>query len=235
MTLDSSRRAVRREEDPSLPSVVEIGPKHLRAVGGAKQQRFEASTFERPSHRDPPAVLSFPPFRLDAAEARLWKYGRELRIRPKPFAILCYLIQRPRRLITRSEIVDAVWGQSAVSDSLVRTHMRDLRKVLGEDIIETVVGRGYRLMADVSEIDEARTGNGLAGKPSREFVCAADSPSPGQGAEVAQDVRAADNARMLKELTDSLTTLGIKAVLLFVGDEQGERIATLFGAASTDA
>jgi hypothetical protein len=66
-------------------------------------------------------------------------------------------------------------------------------------------------------------------------VRAAESPSPRQGAEVAQPVRVADNARMLEELTDSLTTLGVKAVLLFVGDEQGERIAALFSAASTDA
>src|SRR5580692_4587064 len=99
-------------------------------------------------------MLSFPPFRLDMAEARLWKGGRELRLRPKPFAILRYLARHPRRLVTRSEIVDAVWGKIAMSESLVRTHVSDLRHVLGEDVIETVVGRGYRLLADVSEIDD---------------------------------------------------------------------------------
>jgi len=95
-------------------------------------------------------VLSFPPFRLDVAEARLWKGERELRLRPKPFAILHYLTQHPRRLVTRSEIVDAVWGRSAMSESLLRTHVCDLRHVLGEDVIETVVCRGYRFLADVS-------------------------------------------------------------------------------------
>ena len=59
--------------------------------------------------RDQRVVLSFPPFRLDVTEGRLWKSGRELRIRPKPFAILHYLTQHPRRLVTQSEIVAAVW------------------------------------------------------------------------------------------------------------------------------
>jgi hypothetical protein len=130
--------------------------------------------------------------------------------------------------------VDAVWGRIATSESLVRTHVHDLRRVLGEAVIETVVGRGYRFLADVSEIGEARTGKGLAGKSTVEFVRATESPSPGRADGVAQAVRPADNARMLKELTDTLTTLGIKAVLLFVGDEQGERIATLLGAVSTE-
>jgi DNA-binding response OmpR family regulator len=62
---------------------------------------------ERPPHRDRGAVLSFPPFPLDVAEGRLWKDGRELRLRPKPFAILRHLTQHPRRRVTRSEIVEA--------------------------------------------------------------------------------------------------------------------------------
>jgi DNA-binding response OmpR family regulator len=108
VTLDSRKRAVSREEIQSLLSDAEIAPKHMRAVAIVKQELFEAWTFERPPHRDRRAVFSFPPFRLDVAEGRLWKNGRELRIRPKPFAILHYLTRHPRRLVTRSEIVDAV-------------------------------------------------------------------------------------------------------------------------------
>jgi DNA-binding winged helix-turn-helix (wHTH) protein len=213
----------------------EIARRRMRAVAIVKQELFEASTLERPSERDERAVLSFPPFRLDVAEERLWKNGREMRIRPKPFTILRYLAQHPRRLVTKSEIVDAVWGRIAMGESLVRTHVYDLRRVLGEDVIETVVGRGYRFLADVSEIDEVGDGKALAGKPPLDLVRPSESPRSGQAGDVPQAVRAADNGRMLKELTDALATLGIKAVLLLVGDEQGERIATLFGAASPPA
>jgi DNA-binding winged helix-turn-helix (wHTH) protein len=124
-------------------------------------------------------VLSFPPFRLDVADQRLWKDGRELRLRPKPFAILCYLTQHPRRLVTRSEVVDAVWGRIAMCESLVRTHVRDLRHVLGEDVIESVVGRGYRFLTDVSEIDDGRNRTGPAARSHLELVRTPENPTRG--------------------------------------------------------
>ena len=74
-----------------------------------------------------------------------------MRLRRKQFAILKHLVKNPRRLITQDDIVEAVWGKMVVSESLVRTHVRHLRQALGEDLIETVVGRGYRFLADVTE------------------------------------------------------------------------------------
>src|SRR5215813_5496714 len=94
-------------------------------------------------------TLTFPPFELDVIDERLWKAGEELSLRRKPFAILRYLAEHPRRLVSQQELVDAVWGQVAMSDSVLRTHIRDLRRVLGDDLIETVVGRGYRFRVDV--------------------------------------------------------------------------------------
>jgi DNA-binding winged helix-turn-helix (wHTH) protein len=192
----------------------------MRAVATVNQEPLDGLTLERSPRRDQRATLSFPPFRLDVAEERLWKDGRELRLRPKPFAILHYLTQHPRRLVTRSEIVEAVWGKIAMSESLLRTHMHDLRQVLGEDIIETVVGRGYRFLPDIGEVDETRNG-----KPALELVRTPQSAKLGQAGDAAQAV--------LNELADALMTLGMRAtVLLIVGDEQGERMATLLGLAS---
>jgi predicted ATPase len=100
----------------------------------------------------PAALLSFPPFRLDLDSERLWKHDQEVRLRRKPFAILRFLAQNPRRLVTHAEIVDAVWGKIAMSESLLRTHVHDLRGVLGEGVVETVVGRGYRFTAEVEQL-----------------------------------------------------------------------------------
>ena len=97
--------------------------------------------------------LSFTPFRLDLASERLWKNGKELRLRRKPFAILRHLVQNPQRLVTHEEIVEAVWGKIAMSESLLRSHVHDLRRVLGEDVVETVVGRGYRFVPDVKHAE----------------------------------------------------------------------------------
>src|ERR1700679_3491558 len=94
-------------------------------------------------------VRLFPPFRLDVRDERLWKGTNELKLRRKPFAILRYLTANPQRLVTQEELVEAVWGKIAMSESLLRTHVSELRHVLGDDMIENVVGRGYRFLPDV--------------------------------------------------------------------------------------
>src|SRR5260221_4971687 len=98
-------------------------------------------------------VLSCPPFQLDVADERLWKEGTELKLRRKPFAILKYLAMHPRRLVTQEALIEAVWGKVAMSESLLRTHVRAVRQALGDDkLIETVTRRGYRFLSDVQEV-----------------------------------------------------------------------------------
>jgi DNA-binding winged helix-turn-helix (wHTH) protein len=97
--------------------------------------------------------FSFPPFRLDLDSERIWRDGQELRLRRKPFAILRHLVHHPDRLVTYAELVEAVWGKVAMSESLLRTHIHDLRQVLGEGIVETVAGRGYRFLAAAKNLD----------------------------------------------------------------------------------
>src|SRR5579863_5933129 len=98
-------------------------------------------------------MRSFPPFRVDLRDERLWKADKEVRLRRKPFAILKHLVENPQRLVTHAELVDAIWGKMAISESLLRAHMHDLRQTLGEGVIETVVGRGYRFLPEVSHDD----------------------------------------------------------------------------------
>src|ERR1700689_1071433 len=84
-------------------------------------------------------VRLFGSFRLDVGEQRLWKGSDELKLRRKPFAILRYLTAPPCRLVTQEELVETVWGKVAMSESLPRTHLSELRRLLGEGTIETVV------------------------------------------------------------------------------------------------
>lgn len=97
-------------------------------------------------------MLSFPPFRLDPADERLWRDEQEIPLRRKPFAILRYFVEHPQRLVTHDELVEAVWGKIAMSESLLRTHVRELRQAVGEGIVETVVGRGYRFVPKVAQV-----------------------------------------------------------------------------------
>lgn len=101
-------------------------------------------------------MLVFPPFRLDGAEGRLWKGETLLSLRRKPFAILTYLAARPKKLVTHEELLAQVWRGAVVSDSAMRSHLHELRRVLGEGVIETVIGRGYRFVAELGEDVAAR-------------------------------------------------------------------------------
>lgn len=94
-------------------------------------------------------MLAFPPFRLDPDEGRLWKGETSLTLRKKPFAILCYLAAHPKKLVTHDELLREVWRGAKVSDSAMRSHLHELRQVLGEGVIETVIGRGYRFVAEL--------------------------------------------------------------------------------------
>jgi DNA-binding winged helix-turn-helix (wHTH) protein len=101
-------------------------------------------------------ILSFPPFRLDRTNEILWRGDAPMPLRAKPFTILRYLAEHPQRLVTQRELVEAIWGNVVTSDSLLRTHVRQLRRVIGEGVIETIIGRGYRFVLEVTQAPEPR-------------------------------------------------------------------------------
>jgi DNA-binding winged helix-turn-helix (wHTH) protein len=107
-------------------------------------------------------MICFPPFRLEADEERLWKGEALLALRRKPFAILRYLAAHPKKLVTHEELLAQVWGGAVVSDSAMRSHMHELRQVLGEGVIETVIGRGYRFVAELRDEVVARAAPAVA-------------------------------------------------------------------------
>ncbi len=176
------------------------------------------STREPASHLERHAVLSFPPFRLDVADERLWNGERAVRLRRKPFAILRYLAQRPQRLVTYGELVEAVWGSAvAMSESLLRTHVVDVRRALGDGFVETVVGRGYRFKAAV-------TG---AGVPPTTWVRGQHlklvEPADASVFPIATAKRPRDDGygRLLEQIANVIAASGLNAaVVLVVGDAQ---------------
>jgi DNA-binding winged helix-turn-helix (wHTH) protein len=105
----------------------------------------------------------FPPFRLDAINAQLWRGDQEISLRRKTFDMLLYLLDHSGQLVTKAALLDAVWAGVTVSDSMPATCVAELRKALGDEakiprFIETVHGRGYRFVANVtSAVPEVAT------------------------------------------------------------------------------
>src|SRR5215469_6389477 len=100
-------------------------------------------------------VYEFGPFRLDIHERRLLNGKTPLPLRAKVFDTLRVLVERAGKLISTDELMDAVWPDAAVEVGNLAHNIAVLRKVLGESAggpkyIETVSGKGYRFVAQVT-------------------------------------------------------------------------------------
>src|SRR4051794_37008050 len=98
--------------------------------------------------------IVFGPFRLDRDNARLLRDGRPVALTPKAFDVLHFLASRPDRLVTKDELLSAVWPDVIVGDASVKVCVREVRQALGDDVktpryIETVHRRGDRVVAGV--------------------------------------------------------------------------------------
>ena len=99
--------------------------------------------------------VDFGPFRLDAPNSRLLREGKPVALTPKAFDVLRYLTSQPDRLVTKRELLSAVWPDVFVSDASVKVCVREIRKALRDSTkvpkyIETVHRRGYRFIAHVA-------------------------------------------------------------------------------------
>ncbi|MEW6213049.1 MAG: AAA family ATPase, partial [Acidobacteriota bacterium] len=100
--------------------------------------------------------ISFPPFRLDCGNQRLYRDGAPIPLRPKAFEVLQYLSERPGQLVTKNELLDALWPETSVTDTVLKVCVREIREALADDtrspkFIETAHRRGYRFIANVKE------------------------------------------------------------------------------------
>jgi DNA-binding response OmpR family regulator len=95
------------------------------------------------------AVLEVGGVRLDVARHEASVGGEPLHLTPKEFGVLEYLMTRPGHVVSAEELLEHVWDENADPfTQTVRVTVGTLRRKLGGDSIETVVGRGYRLKED---------------------------------------------------------------------------------------
>ncbi|MDE2297435.1 MAG: winged helix-turn-helix domain-containing protein [Burkholderiales bacterium] len=77
------------------------------------------------------------------AQRALRVNGRQVRLGSRAFDLLVVFAERPGRLITKAELIDAAWGRDDVGDFNLHVQISALRKQLGKEAIVTVPGRGY--------------------------------------------------------------------------------------------
>src|SRR5215467_864043 len=100
-----------------------------------------------------PTNYRFAEFVLEPERASLARAGQEIKLRPKVFDALHYLIENRGRLVPKEELIQALWPESFVTDDSLVQCMVELRRALDDrcqEILKTVPRRGYIFAATVS-------------------------------------------------------------------------------------
>src|SRR5262245_62733235 len=87
--------------------------------------------------------------RLDDVNQCIWWGKRRVDLSAKAFQVLGHLVQRPDQMVTKAELLDAVWPQAHVVEAVLTVAISQLREALDDDVrqprfIETIHRRGYR-------------------------------------------------------------------------------------------
>jgi DNA-binding winged helix-turn-helix (wHTH) protein/tetratricopeptide (TPR) repeat protein len=104
-------------------------------------------------------IYEFADFRLVPDEDLLLRDGEPVPLPPKAYATLALLIQHHGHLVKKAELIETVWADAFVEEAVVSKCVWTIRNALGEDsksqrFIQTVPKRGYKFVADVTELKE---------------------------------------------------------------------------------
>src|SRR5215510_12852376 len=135
------------------------------------------------------SMLLFADLQIDLANERVWRGKQALKLTPTAFALLRYLVEHAGRLVTKDELLQAVWPETAVTEGVLTTHVREIRQALKDNpkapqFIETVHRRGYRFIGAVRSLESGvRSHNKLPPVPSLQLL---PSTLVGRDAELEQ-------------------------------------------------
>jgi len=118
-------------------------------------------------------IYEFKGFRLEAGQRRLLFQGQPVPLKPKILDLLLYLVEMRGQLVVKEDLMREIWPDSIVEENNITVSMSILRKTLGDDqlthqFIETVPRRGYRFLAEVTEVPAEKPAASVARRPKTE-------------------------------------------------------------------
>jgi TolB-like protein/DNA-binding winged helix-turn-helix (wHTH) protein/cytochrome c-type biogenesis protein CcmH/NrfG len=127
-------------------------------------------------------LYRFGQFALDSRKRTVSRADSPVSLTPKAFDVLLFLAQNPNRLVTKEELLQAVWGDTFVEEGNLTQYISHLRKALGDNsedtrLIVTIARKGYQFTADVIVAEAVDTAMQAAVQVSAEnSVASAQSP-----------------------------------------------------------
>lgn len=92
------------------------------------------------------SVLVYQNVQLDTENYKVFVEGKEVTLTAREFDILRLLMENQGRVFTREQLLDIIWNYDYLGDDkIINTHIKNIRKKLGVDCIETIRGVGYRI------------------------------------------------------------------------------------------
>ena len=142
---------------PSQPALVRHYPTlAVRTMQGDRSPHADQPFLEQRPEPDRivPTEISFGPFRLLPSQFLLLERDKPVHLGSRALEILVVLLERPRELITKQELLDRVWPNIFVEPANLTVHVSALRRTLrdgrdGNRFIINIPGRGYSFVADV--------------------------------------------------------------------------------------
>lgn len=106
-------------------------------------------------NREPKPIITFAEFELDTVHHRLMREGEPLALNVKAFDLLVFLAENAGRVLTKEEILEAVWENRYIEEANLTVQISILRKALGDRkdqprFLVTVPGKGYKFIAELN-------------------------------------------------------------------------------------
>jgi two-component system, OmpR family, response regulator len=92
-----------------------------------------------------PAIVAIGDLRIDAGTRVVTRDGEEVELTAREYDVLEFLARSPGRVVSRSELLDAIWSDYEGSPNIIDVYVGYLRKKLGHAVIRTVRGSGFVL------------------------------------------------------------------------------------------
>ena len=98
----------------------------------------------------------FEDYALDTDRRELWRGAALLSMEPQVFDLLVFLVGNRDRVVSRDDLLAAVWGGRIVSESTIASRINAVRRVIGDNgeqqrLMRTIIGKGVRFVGTVRE------------------------------------------------------------------------------------